>query len=286
MKLVKYLNNDAVDVGILEDNRVYSLATDSMSKAFELVANGKTGQDSAKSVALDNISILPPIDSHNKILCVALNYIGHVKEAKQSVPESPIIFFKTQEALIPAGAEISNLNVIKQLDYEGELAIIIGKDCFDVKPDKAWEHIAGITAFNDTCARDLLRVKAGENIILDWFSAKCLNKSTPVGPVAVTFDEVEDDLRRGELSVITRVNGKEVQRAKTADMIFDIPTILSLVSSRIELKAGDIIATGTPPGIGASTGSFLTEGDVVEIDIAPIPVLRNKVSAPLGNTGG
>ena len=110
--------------------------------------------------------------------------------------------------------------------------------------------------------------------MLDWFSSKCLDSITPVGPAVVTLDEIGPQLRDKEVSVVTRVNGREVQRAKIADMIFDIPALVAFISSRVRLRPGDVIATGTPPGVGASTGTFLKAGDTVEVDIAPIPVLR------------
>lgn len=278
MKIVRYASGAAAAVGVLEGERVFRVHAASLAQALEASLAGRLDVDRSGSLPLAQVELLAPVEPHNKILAVALNYEGHIKEAAQSRPERPIVFQKPFEALIGPGAAIPKPAVTGRLDYEGELALVIGRECYRVTPEDAFSCIAGITAFNDMSARDLLRVKAGNNEMLDWFSSKCLDSITPVGPAIVTLDEVEPQLRAKELSVVTRVNGREVQRAKIADMIFGIPALVAFISSRVRLLPGDIIATGTPPGVGASTGTFLKAGDTVEVDIAPIPVLRNRIA--------
>jgi len=265
-------------VGVVEDGQIYPAAAETLSAALARSLDGGLDCDRRAGVPWDEVTPLAPVDPHNKILCVALNYQGHIRETGQAVPENPIIFFKTYDSMIGAGAPIANPDITEKLDYEGELAIVMGRGCRDIAPRDAWSHIAGISAFNDTSARDLLRVKAGDNIMFDWYSSKCMDSATAMGPVIVTYDEVADDLQAGNLSVITRVNGNEVQNAKTEELIFDIPALVSFCASRVRLAPGDVIATGTPAGVGMFTGTFLNSGDVVEIDIAPVPVLRNTVA--------
>lgn len=234
------------------------------------------GQATTTTIPLASADILPNVDANAKILCMALNYVNHAAEAKQPVPESPLLFFKSQEAMIAPTALIAPPAIYSKLDYEGELAIMIGKEALAVSVDKAWDHVAGVAAFNDTTARDLQDVKAGQRTHLDWFSAKSLDRSTPVGrfvPVA----HIADDLKARRTRVMTRVNGEERQNAAIADMVFDIPQIVSFISTRVRLSPGDIIATGTPPGVGFGSGRFLKKGDVVEVEISGLPVLRSVI---------
>ena len=277
MKILRYASDDGPAVGVLEGERVFRARVATLPEALAASLAGRLDIDRSASLPLAEVKLLAPVEPHNKILAVALNYAGHIKEAEQSRPERPIVFQKPFEALADPGTAIPKPAITGKLDYEGELALVIGRECYRVAPAEAYSCIAGITAFNDMSARDLLRVKAGNNEMLDWFSSKCLDAITPVGPAVVTLDEVASQLRDKEITVVTRVNGREVQRAKIADMIFDIPALVAFLSSRVRLRPGDIIATGTPPGVGASTGTFLKAGDVVEVDIAPIPVLRNTI---------
>jgi acylpyruvate hydrolase len=279
MRLAKYTWKGLTAIGVVEDGRVFPSDAETMPAALAASMAGTLARNGEDGIDLGDVRLEAPVDPASKILAVALNYSGHIRETGQSPPENPILFFKAHESMIGGEAPIAGLGLTGKLDYEGELAVLIGRECYQAEPEEAWQYIAGISAFNDTSARDLLRVKAGDNIMFDWFSSKCLNRATALGPVVVGFDEVEAPLRAGELEVITRVNGSEVQRAMTGEMIFGIPELIAFITSRVALSPGDVIATGTPQGVGAATGSFLGAGDVVEIDIAPIPVLRNVVAA-------
>jgi len=277
LKIVRYAFGGAVAVGVLQAERVFPVRAASLAQALAASLAGRLEVDRSGALPLADVELLAPVEPHNKVLAVALNYEGHIRESAQSRPERPIVFLKPFDALVGSGTAIQKPAVTDKLDYEGELALVMGRDCYQVAPEDALSYVAGITSFNDMSARDLLRVKAGNNEMLDWFSSKCLNAITPVGPAVVTLDEIGSRLRDQDITVVTRVNGREVQRASIADMIFDVPALVSFLSSRVRLRPGDIIATGTPPGVGASTGQFLKAGDTVEVDIAPIPVLRNTI---------
>lgn len=277
MRIVRYAAGGAVAVGVLEADRVFRVHAASLAQALEASLAGRLEIDRGAWLPLAEVELLAPVEPHSKIFAVALNYAGHIKEAEQSRPERPIVFQKPFDALTGPGKAIAKPEITEKLDYEGELALLVGREGYRIAPEQALSYLAGITAFNDMSARDLLRVRAGNGEMLDWFSSKCLDGITPVGPAVVTLDEVESQLRDREIAVVTRVNGSEVQRAKIADMIFGIAELVSFLSSRVRLRPGDIIATGTPPGVGAGSGRFLKAGDTVEVDIAPVPVLRNTI---------
>jgi acylpyruvate hydrolase len=272
MSYMRYLGDSGPAIGRQERERVVPVSAATLVEALAGKAN-----DEGEPMALDQIKMLPAADDGGKILCVALNYVDHAKEAEQPVPESPIIFFKSREAMIAAGDKIASPHHITQLDYEGELALVIGKAGYNIHKDDAWGHIAGLTPFNDISARNLFKVKAGQAVHLDWFSGKCLERSTPIGPSVVPTHEILDSLKSGSVKVRTLVNGEVRQDAEISDMIFDIPTLVAFASSRVSLSPGDIIATGTPPGVGAGTGRFLSSGDVVRVEISGLSTLENTV---------
>ncbi|MBT3764670.1 MAG: fumarylacetoacetate hydrolase family protein [Rhodospirillales bacterium] len=278
MKIVRYRDGDAASVGILEDDKVFPANATTVSEAMMQAGAGALSADKSSAIPLSDVELLAPVDPATKVLCVALNYQGHVNETGAAVPENPIIFFKVYHSMIGDGAEIHHHDVITQLDYEGELAVVIGKEGYDIPLEDAWSYVGGVSAFNDTSARNLLWVKAEDKVFLDWYSGKCLERSSPMGPAIVTKDELESELMAGQLRVQTRVNGEERQNAMTEELIFNIPELVSFCSTRVNLMPGDVIATGTPHGVGMASGNYLSSGDVVEIDITGIPVLTNKVA--------
>lgn len=274
MSYVRYRLHGREGVAEVHGDQLYPLDCDRLVDAL----SGR-GRRTGALLPLQGVDLLPALDPEGKVLCVALNYVDHAKEARQAIPQTPILFFKSREAIIAADEPITAPSAVRQLDYEGELAVIIGTEAYQVSADRAWDHVAGVTAFNDTSSRDLLNVKAGEKVHLDWFSAKCLDRSTPVGPAAVPTAALIDDLKARRTRITTRVNGEVRQDATIADMIFDIPAIVAFASSRVRLSPGDVIATGTPPGVGFATGRYLSEGDLVEVEITGLPTLRSRVGA-------
>jgi len=206
-----------------------------------------------------SVKFLPPVEP-TKIIAVGLNYIDHAQELGVSAPEEPIIFLKPPSALIGDRDPIILPNSSKRVDYEGELAVVIGKRCKNVPRKRAKEFILGYTCFNDVTARDL-QAKDGQ-----WSRAKSFDTFAPMGPYIA---ELED---ASKLRIQTRVNGEIRQRSNTSNMIFDVPTLIEFVSSIMTLERGDVISTGTPSGIG-----MLKDGDIVEVEIERIGVLRNPV---------
>lgn len=273
MGYVLFNDGERQRVGFASGDVVATVHADTLAEAAMTRAptNGAT-------FPRDAVSLLAPIEGRAKVLCVALNYVDHAKESNQPLPSSPILFFKSHEAMISGVDDIRAPDIIKQLDYEGEIAIVIGKGGFNISKADAWDHIAGLTTFNDVSARDLFKVKAGDKEHLDWFSGKCLDSSTPIGPEVIPLADVIDQLKNQTMRVRTLVNGEVRQDAVIRDMVFDIPTLVSFASSRVRLSPGDIIATGTPPGVGAGSGRFISRGDEVRVEVSGLPTMVNRVA--------
>jgi 2-keto-4-pentenoate hydratase/2-oxohepta-3-ene-1,7-dioic acid hydratase in catechol pathway len=209
---------------------------------------------------LSDLELLPP-SQPSKIICVGLNYMDHAKELGMPLPENPIIFLKPPSALIGHLGNIIYPDHATQVDYEAELAIVINKRCRNILAENSEDVIMGYTCFNDVTARDLQKKDT------QWTRSKSFDTFAPLGPYIVepTFDV-------GNLSIKTRVNGKIRQNSSTSNLIFNIPTIIEFISGIMTLEKGDIISTGTPPGVGE-----LTIGDVVEVEIENIGSLINRV---------
>ncbi|MDD4162331.1 MAG: fumarylacetoacetate hydrolase family protein [Methanothrix sp.] len=207
---------------------------------------------------LEDVLLMPPCQP-TKIVCVGLNYVKHAQELKMKLPEEPILFLKPPSAVLATGGQIVYPPSSVQVDYEGELAVVIGKRCRNVTAKEAEKHILGYTCFNDVTARDLQR-KDGQ-----WTRAKSFDTFAPFGPWITRIDPSDVDIQ-------TRVNGKVVQNSNTSDLIFDVPRLVEFISTVMTLEPGDVIATGTPPGVGQ-----LQKGDAVEVEIEGIGVLKNLV---------
>ena len=199
----------------------------------------------------------------SKIVCVGKNYAKHAAEMGGSVPEEPLIFLKPPSALIDDGQPIVLPPASAQVDYEGEIGVLIGIRAKGVPKAEAWRHVSHLLPVNDVTARDLQRKDS------QWSRAKGFDTFCPVGaPVAV------DDVDLGSLRVTTRVNGEVRQDAPISDMAFDIPSIIEYISGIMTLEPGDLVATGTPDGIGT-----LTAGDRVEVEVAGVGTVSNPVVA-------
>ena len=196
-----------------------------------------------------------------KIIAIGLNYLDHAKELKMEIPDHPLIFLKPSTAVIGSGDAIILPPQTKELNYEGELAVIIKDTAKNISKDDARRFIAGYTCANDLTARDLQRIDG------QWTRAKSFDTFCPLGPRIVS------DIDPKNLSIITRVNGTVKQNSNTKNMIFDVFELVSFVSEIMTLLPGDVIITGTPPGVGA-----IEAGDVVEVEIEGIGVLKNIVT--------
>jgi 2-keto-4-pentenoate hydratase/2-oxohepta-3-ene-1,7-dioic acid hydratase in catechol pathway len=210
---------------------------------------------------LADVRLLAPVPDPQKIICLGLNYRDHAAETGQEIPAAPMWFAKFANSLVGPGADIVlPVAHAEYVDYEAELAVIIGRG----------GDVAGATVFNDVSARDLQL----QNPL--WTSGKAVDTFAPCGPALVTLDEVGD---LQSLGLRTRVNGELLQEGSTADMIFAVAETVSWLSRTMRLVPGDIIATGTPAGVGAMQGRFLRSGDIVEVEVDRVGTIVNPVRA-------
>jgi 2-keto-4-pentenoate hydratase/2-oxohepta-3-ene-1,7-dioic acid hydratase in catechol pathway len=204
-----------------------------------------------------------------KIVCIGRNYRAHAAELGNEIPSEPLFFLKPPSSLLPASEAIVIPDGVGRVDYEGEIGLVFARDARHVREPDAWDHVASVVPLNDVTARDLQRRDS------QWTRAKGFDTFCPVGE-PVPIDRVDRD----SLEVVTRVNGRQRQHGKASDMAFSIPFLIAYVSRVMTIEAGDILATGTPEGIGP-----LTAGDVVEVEIPGVGVLRNPVVAERAAVG-
>lgn len=291
MKLATALVDDARAVIIVDskNNAYWPLSRDLQSPPLDMVgvisrlADGATlAPRHGPARPLTEVRLLAPILTplHN-ILCVGKNYHAHAKEfsrsgydagssAKDAIPEKPIVFTKPATCIAGPDDDIPLWpGIDASVDYEVELAVVIGKRGRFIRKEDALQHVFGYTIINDVTARDLQREHK------QWFLGKAVDGFAPMGPWIVTADEV--DVR--DLQIVCQVNGEVRQSANTADLIFDVPTLIETISKSLTLEPGDIIATGTPEGVGIGFDPprFLRDGDVVQLGISGIGQLRNTV---------
>ena len=229
-----------------------------------------TGTDAPGVFQVASVEIGPPVPDPDKIICIGINYADHASEAGLARTEVPLFFAKFRNSLTGPTSPILLPRVSSQIDYEGELAVIIGTRCKEVSEQEALQYVAGYTIMNDVSARDLQMQTS------QYMAGKALDTFAPMGPGIVLAAEIPNPQ---SLTLTTRVNGQVVQHASTATMLFSVATIISFLSSLMTLEPGDIIATGTPSGVGfkRTPPLFLREGDVVEVEIEGIGQLRNPV---------
>ncbi len=242
---------------------------------MEMNANGL--QPLSEKATLSDVTILAPVPNPGKIICVGLNYLDHCLETGTPVPDRPIIFSKFPTSLIGPGETITWLpEDSKQVDYEAELAVVIGKRGRRIPAEECSEYIAGYTLLNDISARDV-QFEDGQ-----WVRGKSFDTFCPMGPFLVTPDELTYPQNIG---LRCRLNGSLMQDSNTNQMIFKIPEIISFVSATCTLMPGDIIATGTPHGVGFTRNPpvFLRPGDVVEVEADGLGTLVNPVGYTEGN---
>ncbi|MBT8172897.1 MAG: fumarylacetoacetate hydrolase family protein [Nitrosopumilus sp.] len=221
----------------------------------------------------ENISkfkILPPIPNPNKIICLAFNYVDHAKEQGLEAPEDPAIVIKPRTALNSTESDIVCPDFVKQLDYEVELALIIGKNCKNISIEEASNSIFGYMIFNDVSARDI-QFKDKQ-----FTRGKSFDSFAPCGPWITTYDEIQD---AQNLKLTTKINGEIRQNSSTSNMFIKIPEIISKISKVMTLEKGDIISTGTPAGVmlNKPNAVFLKDGDKVEMEIEGLGKLNNTI---------
>jgi 2-keto-4-pentenoate hydratase/2-oxohepta-3-ene-1,7-dioic acid hydratase in catechol pathway len=279
MKLVTFKHAEKVSYGVLRDENIHDLGAQfsplypTLRSAIENMAFNDLDLNGDFKIPLSAVTLLPPIPDPEKIICIGLNYRAHAAEGGFSVPENPSLFARLTNSLVGTEAPMILPVISSQFDYEGELALIIGKSGRHIDSSRALEYIFGYSCFNDASLRDIQfnhSLTAGKNF----------PSTGGFGPWIVTSDEIPDPKK---LILTTRLNGKQVQKKGIDDMIFDVASIVAYVSSWTDLRAGDVIATGTPEGVGFARKPqlWMRSGDIVEVEISDIGILRNTISSEI-----
>ena len=297
MKLVNYSDQGSTKVGIVYGDLIFDLRKEGASLGLVrsdfkdidqilaegaldavLRAQGTVGSMSG-GIPLAEAKVLPPLLRPEKILCVALNYVSHLKEGNVGPPPEPYFFAKFRNAIIGPGDDIVIPKISEKVDWEAELAVVIGRSGKYIPKEDAMDYVAGFTVANDISFRDLQFPPGwpektnplGQN----WIKGKSLDTAFPLGPWLVTKDDVPDP---NNLRISLSVNGKVMQDSTTAEMVSKVDRLVASASEGITLKPGDIISTGTPLGVAAFSGQpFLKAGDVVEATVGGVGTLRNQV---------
>lgn len=283
MRLVSYAADGGWRAGIIRDGGVVDAQVAAGGDPAAANLRGLLGLGAERLHALegaaagvvatprDELRLGPPVPDPDKILCIGLNYSEHAEETKLDETAVPTVFAKFRNSLVGDGAPIVVPAATRQVDFEGELAVVIGRRCRRVREEReALAHVAGVMPLNDVSARDLQMQTS------QWTVGKAIDTFAPCGPELVLIDAVGDIL---DLGIRTRVNGEVVQEARTSQMIFDIGRIVAFLSSVMTLEIGDVIATGTPAGVGFTREPplFLSPGDQVEVEIEDVGTLSNVV---------
>jgi 2-keto-4-pentenoate hydratase/2-oxohepta-3-ene-1,7-dioic acid hydratase in catechol pathway len=301
MKLATYTYENRTSCGVVVPKGIIEIASlwpkaDRPGSILEILERGPAGLEEVragissrkKTLPLDSVSILAPIPRPGKVLALAGNYAEHVKEASQTrgfqvgLSESPRQttvprpFLKPSTVVCGPGQIIPWPAYSQQIDYELELGVVIGSKARCIEPGDALDHIAGYVVVNDVSARSVTfkegRAKRPWDEFYDWLNGKWADNFLPMGPYVVTKDEIPDVQK---LHMMLKVNGQVKQDANTGQMIYSVADIVSFLSHLMTLEPGDIIATGTPSGVGLATGNFLNAGDVIECSIEGLGTLTN-----------
>lgn len=269
MKIISFLQDGQPRHGILDGEVVRTFS------GVETLQSATTTQPTGPTVPMAGLRLLPVVPNPGKIICIGLNYRDHAKEGGNPVPDYPAVFMRVATSLVAHGQPILRPPVSDKLDFEAELAVVIGRPAKRVRAGSALDHVAGYACFNDGSLRDFQRKST------QWTMGKNFDRTGGFGPELVTPDELPDGARG--LRVTSRVNGVVMQDGSTADMIFDVATLIEILSEVMTLEPGDVIATGTPAGVGYARTPplFLKQGDVCEVTIAGIGTLSNPVEDAL-----
>ena len=292
MKLLSYYDEKNNCLGVMHEGRIINLAAvhsklshDAFPRTMiELLGQGQEGlakvravlefaqENEVASLDPDDVHLLPPVLKPTKVIALGRNYAAHAKEGGAEPPDYPMLFHKTATSLLGADGKIVIPPISDKIDYEAELAVIMGERCKNVPEEIALDYVAGYTVANDVTARDWQRRTS------QFTSGKMLDTFGPLGPALVTKDEIAD---AGNLQIQSRLNGITMQNGNTRDMIFSIPFLISYISQISTLEVGDVILTGTPEGVGYARKPpvFMKAGDVIEIEIEQLGILRNNLIA-------
>jgi 2-keto-4-pentenoate hydratase/2-oxohepta-3-ene-1,7-dioic acid hydratase in catechol pathway len=267
MRLVTYDAGDGPSAGVMRDAEIAPVG----ASVRAVLGAGEEIRPAGERVSRDAVRLLAPVPDPQKIICMGLNYRDHAEESGAELPAHPLWFAKFANSLIGDGHPIILPAAHPEyVDYEAELAVVIGQAAHRVSAEHALEHVAGAMPFNDVSARDLQL----QNPL--WTSGKAIDTFAPCGPALVLMDEI-DDLQG--LRLRTYVNDQVVQEGTTADMVFGVAETIAWLSRTMTLLPGDIIATGTPAGVGAPKGLFLRDGDTVSVEVEGLGTVTNPVRA-------
>jgi len=281
MKVVTFERNGVRSYGILENDRVLDVGNRLASRYADLRAVLAAGAlqelliastQGPQTFQVEEVNFEPVIPNPQKILCVGLNYISHRTETKRPETKYPSIFTRFADTQVGHETPVLRPSFSTAFDYEGELAVIIGRGGRFISEQDVGAHIAGYSCYNDVSVRDWQRHTA------QWTPGKNFPNTGAFGPSLVTPDEIPD---LGALNLTTRLNGKVMQEAPISDLIFSVPVIVSYISKFTPLYPGDVIATGTPGGVGDRRDPpvYMKDGDIVEVEIDRIGILRNVVQS-------
>jgi 2-keto-4-pentenoate hydratase/2-oxohepta-3-ene-1,7-dioic acid hydratase in catechol pathway len=282
VRLLSYDAGDGARAGLLEDGRVVDawalLGEPHRAGMRELLEHdrldnlrARLGDTGAPSHPLQAVKLLPPIPDPEKIVCIGLNYAKHAAEGRQEPPESPTIFGKYRNALAAPGATVTLPAASRKVDYEAEVAFVIGRPAREVEEAHALDHVAGYMLFNDLSARDL------QFATPQWMAGKVFDGSAPCGPWLVTPDEAG---AADALEIGLTLNGVQMQNGRTDDLIFSIPFLVSHLSKLMTLVPGDIVSTGTPEGVGGAREPrvWLQDGDEVVVSSPTLGRLETPIA--------
>jgi 2-keto-4-pentenoate hydratase/2-oxohepta-3-ene-1,7-dioic acid hydratase in catechol pathway len=264
-----YVDIQAADPSLPSSVReILALGDEGLDRVREEIGRGGVRHDPATA------SLLAPVPDPQKLICLGLNYRDHAAESGMAVPDEPVLFAKFTSALIGHGEAIALPRVGAQVDYEAELVAVIGRRGRDVPREEAMSFVAGYAVGNDVSARDWQLNKPGKQ----WIAGKSFDTFAPMGPELVTADEVPDP---HDLGIRLRLNGQTMQDSSTSQFVFRLDEVIAYISRIMTLAPGDLIFTGTPPGVGMARTppAWLREGDVVEVEIDGLGTLRNPVVA-------
>ncbi len=277
MRYVSFYNQDRVHPGILDGETVRAIACDSLLEYISLDPNEREQCHTDLTFALGEVRLAAPVRPCKNVFCVGRNYLEHAKEGARAagrelkLPDVPTFFSKAPTAIADPDADLHfQSRISNEYDWEGELAVVIGSRTKDATEENAMDAVFGYTCLNDITARDLQRAH------MQWLKGKSLDQSCPIGPWIVGTDEIPDPHK---MQITTRVNGVKKQESNTGQMIFRIPRLIAELSKGMTLEPGDVIATGTPDGVGfaRTPPEFFRHGDVVEVAIQKIGTLRNAI---------
>jgi 2-keto-4-pentenoate hydratase/2-oxohepta-3-ene-1,7-dioic acid hydratase in catechol pathway len=291
LKIVRYRYGNEESYGVINQQAVLSLpdlaksskeelpqkiegfiaqGNETIETAEDLIKNANNSDIKSVSAPLSAVSLLAPISFPPKIICLGLNYFDHAAETNSAVPDEPVIFMKPHTAITGPNQRIIKPKFVKELDYEGELAIVMGKTAKNIPAAEAKNYIFGYTVFNDVSARDF-QFKDGQ-----WTRGKSFDTFAPTGPCITTENQLKNT---EDVTIRTWVNDELRQNGTTRNMVFNVEEIVHQLSRVMTLEPCDIIATGTPAGVGHAMKpkTYLRHGDVVRIEIEGIGVLENKI---------